>query len=537
MRKVTLAIALAALVLFAGCNKDKETQGTILKASIEQHKSDSKTSLNPTNGAINWTAGDKIIVYNGTSSATFTLSAGAGSTNGTFNYAGEFEITDDTKAVYPETCVITDNGMTFTLPEEQNLASPGSFANGANPMLGIKAGDGFTFVSVCGGLGLSMTGDNVDITAIEIVSENEMLTGTYTGYFNNDNIDVANGTNNVRLNCTTKLTSEAKEFYIVLPVGVLGNGFTLNIYNGTADPIFTQTTTTDLTVELNKVKKMNTLEVTMTPVSTVPEGAITGLFTINANGDQVYFSKGNLQYTKSTGEWSFMEHQYDMVETDGQDVGENYANQDVVSLFGWATSGYNHGAVAYQPWSTSSSYLDYYAYGMITNRLYSQTPMTADWGYNAIVNGGNEENSGWRTLTGKDDNDGDGEWDYLFNTRNTASGIRFAMGIVNNVHGAILLPDNWNESNYELIIRDEYNSFFYNNITIEDWTNIFEANGAVFLPEAGTRYGTSISGGNDYWSSSMYYYYCASYISTSGWSGCHINRNVGHPVRLVRNAE
>lgn len=296
---------MAALVLFAGCNKDKETQGTTLKASIEQQKGDSKTSLNPTNGAINWTAGDKIIVYNGTSSATFTLSAGAGSTNGTFNYAGEFEITDDAKAAYPETCVITDNGMTFTLPEEQNLASPGSFANGANPMLGIKAGDGFTFVSVCGGLGLSLTGDNVDITAIEIVSENEMLTGTYTGYFNNDNIDVANGTNSVRLNCTTTLTAEPKEFYIVLPVGVLSNGFTLNIYNGTADPIFTKTTTTDLTVELNKVKKMNALEVTVETGDTheyvdlgLPSGLLWATCNVGANSPEEcgnYYAWGETQ--------------------------------------------------------------------------------------------------------------------------------------------------------------------------------------------------------------------------------------------------
>ena len=47
--------------MFAGCNKDKETQGTTLKASIEQQKGDSKTSLIPTDGAISWTAGDKSV--------------------------------------------------------------------------------------------------------------------------------------------------------------------------------------------------------------------------------------------------------------------------------------------------------------------------------------------------------------------------------------------------------------------------------------------------------------------------------------------
>ena len=469
---------MAALVLFAGCKKDKETTGTTLKASIEQQKGDgSKTSLNPTNGAINWTAGDKIFVYNGTSSATFTLSAGAGSTNGTFTYNGEFEINDNTKAAYPETCVITDNSMTFTLPEEQNLASPGSFANGANPMLGINTGNGITFVSVCGGLGLSLTGDNIDITAIEIVSEGEMLTGTYTGYFNNSNVDITNGTNSVRLNCTTTLTNEAKEFYIVLPLGVLANGFTMNIYNGTADPIFTQTTTTDLTVELNKVKKMNTLEVTTTPVPTVPEGAINGLFTINEAGDQVYFSKGNLQYIGSaaTPYWKFADNQWDCI-----GHGCYYQTQDG-DQFAWGTSGYNHGALYYQPWESGSSW-DFWAYGEGTCNLYDQTGQ-ADWGYNAIANGGNTENSGWRTLT-KD------ELNYVVNTRSVTSGIRFALATVNNIIGMILLPDNWSIDNYSL--NNTNMSFSSNEITESQWA-ILEQHGAVFLPSADCGY---------YWTSS-----------------------------------
>ena len=49
--------------------------------------------------------------------------------------------------------------------------------------------------------------------------------------------------------------------------------------------------------------------------SNVPEGAINGLFTINENGDQVYFSQGNLQYQASTNTWRFAEHQWDYVGT------------------------------------------------------------------------------------------------------------------------------------------------------------------------------------------------------------------------------
>ena len=43
------------------------------------------------------------------------------------------------------------------------------------------------------------------------------------------------------------------------------------------------------------------------------EGALNGRFTINANGDQVIFSQGNLQYQASTQTWRFAEHQYDFV--------------------------------------------------------------------------------------------------------------------------------------------------------------------------------------------------------------------------------
>ena len=237
--------------------------------------------------------------------------------------------------------------------------------------------------------------------------------------------------------------------------------------------------------------------------TTLQEGIVNGKakFTINAAGDQVYFSKGNLQYTKSTGIWSFMEHQYDMAETDGQNVGNNYANQDVVSIFGWGASGYNHGATGYQPWSTYSngySY-NYYAYGSYSNNLYDQTGK-ADWGYNAIVNGGNQENSGWRTLTNE-------EWGYVFDQRTTSSGIRYAKATVNSITGVILLPDNWNISLYALNETNNNGNVEYsiNNITLEDWNNIFEANGAVLLPAAGGRSNTTINGVNSkgrYWSSS-----------------------------------
>ena len=170
MKKVTLLIALAALVVFAGCKKEKETNGVVLKASIEQNKGEGRTSLNPANGAINWTAGDKILVNNGTSTVAFTLTAGAGTTEGTFTYGGDYEFGANNVAVYPETATLSGNTVSLTLPATQTAAA-GIFGNGANPMLGTFTGpNDLVFTSLCGGLGLSLTGNNVAITGIEIES-------------------------------------------------------------------------------------------------------------------------------------------------------------------------------------------------------------------------------------------------------------------------------------------------------------------------------------------------------------------------------
>lgn len=268
MKKVTLAIALAALVMFAGCKKENNTKGVTLKASIEQNKGNGRTSLNPTDGAISWAAGDKILVNNGSSNAIFTLTSGAGTTEGTFTYNGEYEFGMSNVAVYPQTATINGNTVSFTLPEEQVFTAAGTFGNGANPMLGtFSDSEDLTFTSLCGGLGISLTGDNVDITGIEIVSNNtnDKLNGAFECTVEDPALVAAldnAGTNRVMLNCATTLTADPQEFFIVLPVGTLAEGFTLNVYNGGEEPIFSKTTeSTELVVALNTVKMMNTVEV------------------------------------------------------------------------------------------------------------------------------------------------------------------------------------------------------------------------------------------------------------------------------------
>ena len=283
--------------------------------------------------------------------------------------------------------------------------------------------------------------------------------------------------------------------------------------------------------------------------SDVPEGTINGLFTINENGDQVYFSQGNLQYQASTNTWRFAENQWDYV---GSEVvmPDCYPGGTVwgssnhlispsydgwIDLFGWGTSGYNHGAVCYQPWSTSRDCIDYYAYG---NAAYSLFDMTgqADWGFNPISNGNNTENF-WHCLSMD-------EWAYVFSTRFTSCGMHYAKANVNGVKGVILLPDNWNVNTITLSNTDIPSASFTSNvITREEW-NAMEAAGAVFLPAAGFRDGSEVGFGNIYgvyWTASNRIDCAAKCISFEEdsfyWQWANYNgKNDGESVRLVHDA-
>lgn len=273
------------------------------------------------------------------------------------------------------------------------------------------------------------------------------------------------------------------------------------------------------------------------PWPPAPEGAINGLFTINEAGDQVYFSKGNLQYKPSINTWRFAENQFDFI--GGDNANHNSAEKccNWLDLFAWGTSGRDHGAICYQPWC-SRNVLEgetwlYNAYGVDTLNLYDRDGQ-ADWGYNAISNGGNEENV-WRTLTIE-------EWDYILEKRPTATGIRFAKVAVDGVRGLLLLPDDWDSTYCQLrYFNDDDVDYIHNNLTEPFWTEKAEAQGAVFLPAAGIRdfgYVGLVGKYGLYWSSSclnpkeaLGIYFSNSFF----YHSITTDKCSGRSVRLVRD--
>ena len=262
-----------------------------------------------------------------------------------------------------------------------------------------------------------------------------------------------------------------------------------------------------------------------------PEGIINGKFSVSVS-QKVYFSKGNLQFQASTNTWRFADHQYDYIGSANSSVSEY--NIGWIDLFGWGTSDFAHGATCYQPYSTSQAYTDYYVYGSGSSNLYDQTGL-ADWGANAISNGGNETRL-WRTLT-KD------EWVYLLQSRSTSSGLRYAKAQVAGKNGVVLLPDNWSTSTYALQNANSDNSSFESNVISSSNWNTLQSAGAVFLPAAGSRAGTSVSGvdaSGYYWSSS---YYNDFYASLLGFNNTSLSpyqndyRYYGQSVRVVCEIE
>jgi hypothetical protein len=268
-----------------------------------------------------------------------------------------------------------------------------------------------------------------------------------------------------------------------------------------------------------------------------PDGILPGTFSVGAT-KRVHFSQGNLQYCASSNIWRFAESQWDYVGSDNGNISPTYSGW--IDLFGWGTSGFNHGAICYQPWSISPENSDYLAYGQNDCNLYDQSGK-ADWGYNAISNGGNKENY-WRTLTTE-------EWMYLLHERSTSSNMRYAKASVSGVNGLIILPDSWNGSVFDLACVNQEGTNYDNNvISALEW-NTLEQQGAVFLPAAGCRYaGVSvedIGSKGCYWSATSYtfqnYYeaYCMTLYNGNVFGDLHDGwafRIRGFSVRLVQDS-
>ena len=250
-----------------------------------------------------------------------------------------------------------------------------------------------------------------------------------------------------------------------------------------------------------------------------------GASTFNGNAEfsvspskKVKFSPGNLLYQASSKKWEFAARQWDYVGyADGNTTAENRANNVAyIDLFGWGTGD--------NPTLASNAPADYATF--------------SNWGDK--IKDGNE----WQTLTAD-------EWYYLIHSRENAS-EKYGVAEVAGVQGLILLPDGWKlpeglSFKSGLTAFDVRGQEYYktiNNYSAEEWRKM-ESAGAVFLPAAGYRLGTSVDVVGDYgwyWTSSFEIFddavarklYFGSFMADATY-GC--GRFCGCSVRLVRAAQ
>ena len=260
-----------------------------------------------------------------------------------------------------------------------------------------------------------------------------------------------------------------------------------------------------------------------------------------SNSQYVRFSAGNLQcirvedpetYQRSN-KWRFAEHQYDMIQGGNSAIGDGNTNS-YIDLFGWGTSGDNTGrtsGIAYESYATSGKF----GFTDVTADL---AGTNADWGvanFRNIYCGSRVSTVNWRTLT-------QAEWQYLLNRAG-----KCGLATINDIyHGLVLLPDegwtlpdgcSWNS---------DMSSYSNNSYDFETWDKM-EMAGAIFLPAAGYRSGTSVSDANTlgvYWSTSntgasttpgSVQAYPLTFTTSGANTTTATPRNRGCSVRLVMN--
>ena len=240
-----------------------------------------------------------------------------------------------------------------------------------------------------------------------------------------------------------------------------------------------------------------------------------GVFSV-AKDKQVSFSQGNLQYIQSANLWRFAENQYDYIGEENVKDGE-LANR--IDLFGWSANN----STAPFGISTSTNVADY-------------AGDFVDWGTNAISG---DAPGIWRTLSAD-------EWEYLFEKRPNALQLR-SKGSIDGHRGHILLPDDWVLPEGVQFVAEPNNltmALDINSYTQAEW-RIMEEAGAVFLPAAGRRDGTTVGYLVEYsgvWSSSSTtntnafhtYYNYESQVIAHHWTSATSRIN-GRSVRLVHD--
>lgn len=498
MKKILLPIC-AMLLCMTACKKEKSDFITL---EVEQYNSDAKVHLGVSgnHGYVYWDNFDTVYM-NGTPLFVST-----------YDKVQIIDVpeTGDLYAGYPKN-VIENNSifeMENPLPAIRHYRENNGNQLLDAPMVAYAASDATTmkFHNLCAVMGVNVvnsTGCDMFVDTLAVTSSSSYIGTSENLTIQNMTSDhpsfasPSNGVTTVKIVCkgAPVRAGQSKVFYIpLLPVS--NTQFTVKVY---ADGnIYQHTSNGGQTFAQN-----NIYEVPFDCSTSTGTYDVKYLFTINTDGSRASFTSGNLQYVNGT--WKIADNPWDIIGADNTST-----NCD---LFGWSSDG-EFGR---------SIYATYNGYDGTFN----------DWG-NTLG-----ENNGYRTLTIN-------EWDKVFSQRNNSvifngaanTNLLWVRATVNGVAGVILFPDG-NVSLHVLgkSLTENVENFTINTYTADEWSNIFEAAGCVFLPAAGIS-SRLVGECGYYWSSSKERDDNAYAISFSNSSNPRYMRyyySDGLSVRLVKD--
>lgn len=493
-KTATAMLALTVGIMAASCQKEAEPDIKSFEPMTINAVSEGIGTATKTEMAykydILWSEDDQIYVTDGTSNDTFTLSAGEGTTKGTFTQNGKATFTSDVKAYYPAT-MVQDGGLVWPATQTNDQTIPMYCSKTVSGKV-----EDFNFSSLGSVLQIvfNTTQAGVTLQSIEIKDGSKTMSGEFT--VNNGIAEItATDKAGITLDLGTgkALGKGANYFNIAVPAGDYKD---LTLVFTATDGAKCTMTKGKVNIACNTVGRLTLTGETFKP--DVPEGALSGVFTVGPNAtDKVHFSQGNLVATIDAAgtptAWKFAANQYDC-------LGEGGANKTIgtaagdVDLFGWSTESTTYGI------STSTNYSGDFV----------------DWGKNI------GDGSTWRTLS-KD------EWGYLIETRTNASSLyKKGVTVCGKTNCVIIAPDNWDISANPL--QTSYDA--------TAWATA-EAAGLVCIPAAGRRDGSTVvgvGGRGNYWSSTAD---GDSHVCFVLFSSGHVNpddrdlRRYGYSVRLI----
>lgn len=491
----SLAVAaLSGLLLMTACEKENEKtvtipEGALLISAESTHSSNSsKTTVDGT--AVYWYDGDAINV-NGTE-GTVLFSEGAAYLSGINNSV-------DMYAGFPaEITSVSGTNITLNIPNSYSYDEREGNQKLDLPMVAYAEANStrLDFKHVCAAIQVNVnnvfSGAEFYLEKITVSSNSHPLCGTVTVSpnplgvshiptysastasvtmnFGDEEVSVAaSGSKSIQIPVLLTLGSSTISVDIE---GHYANGadFSSGRVDAAAKIVYHNSSSTLL--ERAKVYPAPcTIRVSGSPAitKTYPKFSV-------SSTKKVYFSRGNLQYQASSGQWRFAPSQNNYIGANNSNISSSYTGW--IDFFGFGTSGKSTGATANQPYASSTNAADYYGSDLTYN-----ASTGADWGSN------NYYGTAWRTL-------GTGEITYLLFTRSSGTTVngtanaRYTLARVNGTNGLLIFPDNTtiptftNGSTWGTI--NNASTTWSTTITSADWDKLERA-GCIFLPAAGSR--------------------------------------------------